>query len=437
MKGSKLYHEVLHYMLKSKDNFHTVSHWIKPEQIADEGLSELFEELYHYQKMRKKLPTMAILEHRLKANKPALKHLAEVASVVKVDEEKLLPELEDLIRKMIFVADYDRVGQAFNKSRTKEKAYAIWKKSNEKLEAVSLARNRVSQVFGGFQKRTIKKKFEDRSERFLIPFGIDELDHYLRGMEEGNYTLVLGDTGVGKTTFLIHTAITATRYGHNALFFHAGDGKKDEVLDRFDASWTGYDYWAMRDFKNIPEDKYERWKRAVSKVTGEIYVEAIEGFEQRPNIRDIRALLVNFQKQGVPIGLVAVDYLELCDPMDTSWGNEEQRQAQVSRELKQIGVEFGCSVVSATQAKRINKELLNDPNFFISRDDIGESYSKIKPTDFFFTFNQTYDEKSKKILRIFVDKARFFESKFHIKIIQNLSKSRFYNSQATRRKFYK
>lgn len=424
-------------MLKKRDNFHTVAAWIKPEQIVDDGLRDLFEEIYYYQKIKKKLPTISILEFRLKKNKSALKHLAEVANVVKVDEEKLLPEVEDLIKKMIFVRDYDKVGATFNNSRNKEKAYNIWKKSNEKLESVVLKRNRVSRVFGDFHKRTVRKKFVDASDRFLIPFNIDELDHYVRGMEEGNYTLVLGDTGVGKTTFLIHMAIAATRHGYNSLFFHAGDGKKDEVLDRFDANWTGYDYWKMRDFKDIPEDKYERWKKLVRKVSGEVYVEAIEGFAERPNIRDIRALLTNFAKQGIRIDLLCVDYLELCEPMDTGWDTEEQRQGMVSRELKQIGVEFGCAVVTATQAKRINKDLLNDPNYFISRDDIGESYAKIKPTDFFFTFNQTYDEKRRKVLRIFVDKTRFFDSKFHIKIVQDLKKSRFYNAAQTRRKFYK
>ena len=64
---------------------------------------------------------------------------------------------------------------------------------------------------------------------------------------------------------------------------------------------------------------------------------------------------------------------------------------------------------------------------------------KIRPFDFFFTFNQTYDEKKMKDkrgrrtprLRIYVDKAREYDSGQTIPIITNFSRARFYDKVRT------
>jgi len=75
----------------------------------------------------------------------------------------------------------------------------------------------------------------------------------------------------------------------------------------------------------------------------------------------------------------------------------------------------------------------------MTREYLSEDKGKIRPFDYHYTFNQTYEEYNHKdekgndapIMRIFEDKSREYKSGRIATIITKFSRSRFYDRQKT------
>ena len=112
-----------------------------------------------------------------------------------------------------------------------------------------------------------------------------------------------------------------------------------------------------------------------------------------------------------------------------------REESSVSNSNKKTVLVLG----TVTQASNLTSDLKKDPNFVMTREFLSEDKGKIRPFDFFFTFNQTYDEMKHRdengilrpIIRIYLDKLRDYWSGQTVTIVTSFKNSIFYDRKNT------
>lgn len=431
--GERFIPELLRACINKKSFFLAIKEHLKVNFIPEKtGYREVWNEISKYHSREEKMPSIGILYQKFNDDELRLECVDEIKKIVKVDYDSLIAEFEDFIRNKRFVELYESVGETYNKGN-KEKAYSEFIVGSKELSDFSLKKALHTAVFGNFAERQADRLINSISRDRTIPIGIDLLDHCMNGgPQKGETTLILGDSGVGKSQMLILAGITAARRGFNVAHFQA-EGIKQQVMDRYDAAWSGLMYNDIK-IGNITDAKYKALLKIAKKLPGEIWVEARDRFGAW-SMSEIRSSLIEMLKSYRKIDCVIIDYLDLIDPGDGKVyrANEERfRQQATARLMKDIAVEFDVSVVTVTQASAIPPESREDPDFVLTRFNIAEDKGKIRPFDNFMTINQTRDEKRNRVARIFIDKLREHSVGIDtIRIAQNLSRARFYDRRRT------
>lgn len=437
--------EMICYILLARDNFESVFSELSfnLDYVNSKEAKKVLLEIRRYVNKNGDVPKLSYLDNRFLRDEDVLLFLDDVRifqRTNKINEESTLSTLEEFIKRTRFANLYREMGEAYNKGE-QDKAFQLFQVGSERITNFHFHRNRLEKVFGDFDNRMTKRLLNLHSSNvFRIPYCVEQLNYHTNGgAESGEFYLALGDSGTGKSTFLINNGVEAARRGFNVLHVQA-EGTKRQIEMRYDQCWSAMTKMELESIQDMEGEEWEerlhKFEKVVKNISGEIYIESFTSFEKRPNVRDIRELLKNFNKEGIKIHLVLVDYLELLDPINNKWEDETQRQGFVARNFKDIAVEFNCVVGSVTQMQRVDKDSRNSADWVAERDNIGGAYEKVRPTDFFLTFNITPDEKKKNMMRVFLDKAREHDSKMVFTIFQDLSRSRFINKVKTRQNFF-
>ncbi len=412
--------------------------YLKLEYLPEQSYKDLWTTIRVEYEMsdNKKLPNKGVISQYLKKDRDIIKILSDLKDIEIDDFEAVTRGLETFIKQNLFVDSYNTIGDFYNKGK-KKSAYSEFVKRAEDFVAFSLQSETLDTVFGGFKKRNVQREFDkiNGSKRVRISTGIDELDRAINGTETGEFVLIMGDSGSGKSFLGNHLGINAARRGYNV--YHAqAEGTKEQVLNRYDSAFTGTRYYNVKVNEFSPANLKTAHK-TIDNIKAEIYVRAFEQFGSA-TVVDIRNDVRELQKT-VDVKYVIVDYLDLIDPGDGLIyppNMERFRQQKVARMLKNLAMELNVVVIAFTQASSIPPDDLNNPDFVITRFNIAEDKGKLRPADLFITINKTRDEKVENVCRLYIDKAREHPGGQTIKIKQNLAHSRFYDRKKTIDKFF-
>lgn len=176
-----------------------------------------------------------------------------------------------------------------------------------------------------------------------IPTGFFDLDNKMGGgLQPGEFTIVAGFPGVGKTGFLDTLCIHVARTYHVGLF--SLEMLNREKMNRMVAQMTGISSQRLRAGKLLEHE----WP---------VFTNAIEEFEDlRLKMDDtaplsmatLRARCVQWRAQG-KLDVAIVDYAGLLDGIGST---EYQTHSYLSRSLKLLSQETGCHVLAAHQLNR-------------------------------------------------------------------------------------
>lgn len=429
--------ELFSCFFNQKINFEMVTSKLKFQNLPNEEYKELYKYLTKQFKLFRKVPSIATSKQKFSENEKICDLLISI-SEVEVDQifENTISEFKSFSEQLFLVEKFSEIIEKFNNGK-KSDAVKVFEESFKEYEKLNSNNTLQStRIFRDFSKNNLERSLNTNYTK-RMQFGIDALDEALNGgTEGGEFVLFTACSGVGKSHALIHCAISFARQGYNVVYVTA-EGTKRQNQDRLDAAWTGTEY---HDLKNNKVD--EKKKKEIDNILknhlpeGEIFLYCSERFDTLTFV-EIRNIVIERMKTD-NVDVVIFDYLELADPGDGvvyNPGSERFRQAKVSRQAKNIAVEFNVPFITATQATDLSPELREDPNFVLTEHFLSEHKGKIRPVDLHITINQTIDEKRQNVCRLWIDKSREHRGKKAIPIVQNLSRSRFYSRKKTIERF--
>jgi replicative DNA helicase len=397
-----------------------------------------------------KLPSYGIISQQHQSNRDVQNALDKIKKADVVDQELAIKQLDRFIRDMKLQVIMLDVIDNFNADK-KDEAMKILAEGAEDLVNFSLRQDtsQFLKVFADFHSQMKSRQADkdigdDMKEK--VPFGIDILDIISDGgMDPGELAMIIMQSGKGKSTFLKNVGMNACRLGYDVLHIQL-EGSKREAYDKYAQLWTGCTYKEVR-WGEIPKDKEVKLDKVISNYAKRMRDIEIFAFEKygSASMRDIREIVMEYQKMhGFFPQLLIIDSLDLCitgDNKKVDFDPEytKHRLQGVAQRMKDLAVElFPMRILTATQTSDISKEKWNNPDWVITRENTEGDRTLVKPFSTVITGNQTMDERKKKIIRLHIDKLRYYDVKDQTyPIYSDYAVGKFYDKARTMREFGK
>ena len=189
-------------------------------------------------------------------------------------------------------------------------------------------------------------------------FGIPDLDRRIGGLEDAGFAIIMGDTGMGKSSLLRQIVLST------ALQVMADQDPGVVVLYAMEESgwrWRQRSVGWLGGFNTRALDNAAAWEREIRQnpMVEEDYKNATVIFDQLPlmvaggaqTIDTIEAHCRRITRTR-PIRMVGLDYLQRITKDDSAYGNEERAWRDVSWRLCRLRDKLGCPIVGPSQISK-------------------------------------------------------------------------------------
>lgn len=192
----------------------------------------------------------------------------------------------------------------------------------------------------------IEYLMDHQNESFGVPSGFRDLDALFGGFQRSDLMIFAARPGMGKTSFLITTAVNVARLGGRVAIFTMEMGV-DQFVQRMISMETGISSQQLRLGKLSPRE-YSRFVEAAGRVSNfPIFIDdtpALNPMQMRTKCRRL------MHEHG--IDLILVDYLQLMNSGGFYQNNRVQEVSFISRSLKELARELNVPMISAAQLSR-------------------------------------------------------------------------------------
>jgi replicative DNA helicase len=180
-----------------------------------------------------------------------------------------------------------------------------------------------------------------------IRTGLSDLDAYLGGWQRGDYITIAGRPGMGKTSFMLTTALTAMMSYKKRVGIFSLEMSAPQLTNRLISQWSGVPGENIRDGKMTAE----QWEK---------YLQAVEQLEamnlsicESPTL-DMAKLRTFARKMAYSgLDMLVVDYLGLIMPSERkNIRNRVEEVSEISRGMKMLARELNIPVLCAAQMNR-------------------------------------------------------------------------------------
>lgn len=200
-----------------------------------------------------------------------------------------------------------------------------------------------------------KARAKDREDGEVgILTGIPRFDQITGGMMHGEFGVVAGRTGIGKTAFLIHLAITAWNAGRNVMLV-SGEQSRNELGFRVDSYLSKISATKFRKSELDKED-YTRWDRTIKeKSNSHENTLWVASFMRKFDVEMIRGEMIRMEEEtGNRVDLLCIDYLNLMQSSTAKDGDNSREwgsQADVVWQVKELTAEYQIATWTAGQVR--------------------------------------------------------------------------------------
>ena len=162
-----------------------------------------------------------------------------------------------------------------------------------------------------------------KNPRKIHKTGIWQLDQKLKGgMRDGQVVVIGGRPGTGKSILLTQICIGVATRGETALIVSL-EMPKEEITERIAASHE------LAAISNMPL----------------LFIDHTSDF-------GVISSLIKIACRRHSVGVVAIDYIQLCEVKHGGRENREQQIAMISRRIKRLAGDIKCPIVIGSQLNR-------------------------------------------------------------------------------------
>ena len=240
--------------------------------------------------------------------------------------------------------------------------------------------------------KDFEARFIERA-RNPVTTGWTKIDKITKGgLGQGELVVVVAPTGAGKSHVLVHLGAQALKQGKNVVHFTL-ELADTAVAQRYDACLTGI---PLDELINQKDEVYD----VIKDIDGQLIVKEFP--TKSASVVTLKNHLEKVRQTEMEIDMIVVDYGDLLKSSTVRKNSEKRHELEsIYEELRGLGQEFGCPVVTASQTNRkgLNEEV-------ITMESISEAFNKCFVADFIISLSRTIKDRNSNIARIFVAKNR-------------------------------
>ena len=240
--------------------------------------------------------------------------------------------------------------------------------------------------------KDFEARFIERA-RNPVTTGWAKIDKITKGgLGQGELVVVVAPTGAGKSHVLVHLGAQALKQGKNVVHFTL-ELADTSVAQRYDACLTGI---PLDELINQKDEVYD----VIKDIDGQLIVKEFP--TKSASVVTLKNHLEKIRQTEMEIDMIVVDYGDLLKSSIVRKNSEKRHELEsIYEELRGLGQEFGCPIVTASQTNRkgLNEEV-------ITMESISEAFNKCFVADFIISLSRTIKDRNANIARIFVAKNR-------------------------------
>ena len=298
------------------------------------------------------------------------------------DRDYIISKSVDFCRKQVLKKANDEISPAFEQ---------VFFEEIEKLIADALKLG-ISNDHGYDYIKDFEARFIERA-RNPVTTGWTKIDKITKGgLGQGELVVVVAPTGAGKSHVLVHLGAQALKQGKNVVHFTL-ELADTSVAQRYDACLTGI---PLDELINQKDEVYD----VIKDIDGQLIVKEFP--TKSASVVTLKNHLEKVRQTEMEIDMIVVDYGDLLKSSTVRKNSEKRHELEsIYEELRGLGQEFGCPVVTASQTNRkgLNEEV-------ITMESISEAFNKCFVADFIISLSRTIKDRNSNIARIFVAKNR-------------------------------
>ncbi len=194
----------------------------------------------------------------------------------------------------------------------------------------------------------IDRLFHMRGDRTGLTAGFHDIDAMTTGFQPGNFVIVAGRPGMGKTSFALNMAVAAAREAGAPVAFFSLEMSNSELIQRLICSEARI---SMNDMRrgNIKAHQWEDISRAMGALNDlPLYLDDMGAL----TISDVRSRCRRL-KSTVGLSAIFIDYLQLVRPGVLARNvNRNEELSEICRSLKITAKDLGVPVIALAQLNR-------------------------------------------------------------------------------------
>jgi len=330
--------------------------------LADDFYKESHQKIFEaiYQLHRRGQPADAITLRNLLASAGTLEQVGGAAyigelvesdySVVNVPAYALIVKEKSTERKIISVCSE----QAHKAYEGVEDHNAYREETEKRILEAAADQKKNTMVALGITLQNVFTHLQDTASRDTkiigVPSGFADLDKETMGWHKGQLIIIAARPGMGKTSFMLNTALHAALKGNTSVAVFSMEMTRDELAMRLLSMEARVDAGRLKNASRLQEADWKHLQRAAGEMhDAQLYLDDTPAL----NLLEIKARARRIKSQH-GLGLVVVDYLQLMRGLGGKGNsyNREQEIAEISRGLKAMAKELEVPVISASQLSR-------------------------------------------------------------------------------------
>lgn len=249
------------------------------------------------------------------------------------------------LRKLIEVC----TRQAERAYQEQDEPEALVEETKKLLAEISLADSAKHRSLPELLTDAVNRIQMAQEKRSGLMTGLDALDRACGPWLPGNFIVIAGETGGGKSALATNICENVAIAGSRVALFSL-EMSPDEVTDRILASQGRLNIRGL--MMNPPITEMEMAK--VMSALGRLSKARIEIVQNAFTLPQIIAKARKFHAESL-LSLVVVDYIQLVGGNRSRGDNRELEVAGVSRGLKKLAVDLGCVVIGLSQLNEQGK----------------------------------------------------------------------------------